>query len=261
MASPSILDSLPYTTAAGSIADGGANVVGKYGSAASTSWTYNIPSGSNKVLVVILLGLDPGSATPTVSQNSTNVPMTALWTSATAKQTYLSYGVLAAPTNGTFSASWTGGATQYAAIIFTVQDAAQSSTVDVTGFNNFASSNTDTVSATTSNANDLLIDASIWGGSQVLSYGTFSTLLSSTVLIPTAPTFTMGYLGVSTSGSKSSQTNSTGSNTGDHALIAIKGIASSGPANLKTYNTNAKANIKTMNTNPIANVKTFDTNP
>lgn len=33
-----------------------------------------------------------------------------------------------------------------------------------------------------------------------------------------------------------------------------------GPANLKTYNTNAKANIKTMNTNPIANVKTFDTN-
>jgi len=36
--------------------------------------------------------------------------------------------------------------------------------------------------------------------------------------------------------------------------------AVSGPANLKTYNTNEKANIKTMNTNPLANVKTFDTN-
>jgi len=34
----------------------------------------------------------------------------------------------------------------------------------------------------------------------------------------------------------------------------------SGPANLKTYNTNVKANIKSMNTNLIANVKTFDTN-
>jgi len=37
-------------------------------------------------------------------------------------------------------------------------------------------------------------------------------------------------------------------------------FAGSGPANLKTYNTNAKANIKTINTNPIANVKTLDTN-
>lgn len=34
----------------------------------------------------------------------------------------------------------------------------------------------------------------------------------------------------------------------------------SGPANLKTYNTNAKANIKTINTNLIANVKSLDTN-
>lgn len=34
----------------------------------------------------------------------------------------------------------------------------------------------------------------------------------------------------------------------------------SGPANLKSYNTNLKANIKTINTNAIANVKTLDTN-
>lgn len=34
----------------------------------------------------------------------------------------------------------------------------------------------------------------------------------------------------------------------------------SGPANLKTYNTNLKANIKTINTNPIANVKSLNTN-
>ena len=37
-------------------------------------------------------------------------------------------------------------------------------------------------------------------------------------------------------------------------------MPTSGPANLKTYNTNSLANIKTINTNPIANVKTLNTN-
>lgn len=41
--------------------------------------------------------------------------------------------------------------------------------------------------------------------------------------------------------------------------LAISPLVS-GPANLKTYNTNAKANIKTINTNAIANVKTLNTN-
>jgi hypothetical protein len=36
--------------------------------------------------------------------------------------------------------------------------------------------------------------------------------------------------------------------------------AGGGPANLKTYNTNAKANIKSIDTNLIANVKTLNTN-
>lgn len=42
-------------------------------------------------------------------------------------------------------------------------------------------------------------------------------------------------------------------------LLAVA-PAVSGPANLKTYNTNVKANIKTINTNAIANVKTLNTN-
>lgn len=49
------------------------------------------------------------------------------------------------------------------------------------------------------------------------------------------------------------------SNGGAFVGMAIQEI-SSGPANLKTYNTNAKANIKTINTNAIANVKTLNTN-
>lgn len=36
--------------------------------------------------------------------------------------------------------------------------------------------------------------------------------------------------------------------------------AASGPANMKSYDTNTKSNIKSINTNPIANIKSFDTN-
>lgn|SRR3990167_3964747 len=46
----------------------------------------------------------------------------------------------------------------------------------------------------------------------------------------------------------------------DPKLVVVHAGAAAGPANLKTYNTNATANIKTINTNAIANVKTLDTN-
>jgi len=55
----------------------------------------------------------------------------------------------------------------------------------------------------------------------------------------------------------------TRSGTGTHVGITASFLPSadpSGPANLKTYNTNVKSNIKTINTNPIANVKSFNTN-
>lgn len=48
--------------------------------------------------------------------------------------------------------------------------------------------------------------------------------------------------------------------TNDPKLVITYTPGASGPANLKTYNTNVKANIKTINTNAIANVKTLDTN-
>lgn len=48
-------------------------------------------------------------------------------------------------------------------------------------------------------------------------------------------------------------------NSGDGLQYPF-GAAPSGPANLKTYNTNPTANIKTINTNAIANVKSLNTN-
>lgn len=47
---------------------------------------------------------------------------------------------------------------------------------------------------------------------------------------------------------------------GTAALLTINYTTAAGPANLKTYNTNAAANIKTINTNAIANVKSLNTN-
>jgi hypothetical protein len=48
--------------------------------------------------------------------------------------------------------------------------------------------------------------------------------------------------------------------TGQMSIYAVWEAAATGPANLKSYNTNLKANIKTINTNAIANVKTLNTN-
>jgi hypothetical protein len=44
------------------------------------------------------------------------------------------------------------------------------------------------------------------------------------------------------------------------SLYGLDALPASGPANLKSYNTNLKANIKTINTNAIANCKSLNTN-
>jgi hypothetical protein len=61
-------------------------------------------------------------------------------------------------------------------------------------------------------------------------------------------------------GNASMSVGSAGTTDSAAALIAIQ-PAPSGPANLKSLDTNAKANIKSYNTNPIANIKSIDTNP
>ena len=44
------------------------------------------------------------------------------------------------------------------------------------------------------------------------------------------------------------------------STLAIREFVASGPANLKSYDTNLKANIKSINTNLLANIKSLDTN-
>lgn len=52
----------------------------------------------------------------------------------------------------------------------------------------------------------------------------------------------------------------TNSNWGGNVATFAPFVAASGPANMKSYNTNLKANIKSIDTNLIANIKSFDTN-
>jgi len=44
------------------------------------------------------------------------------------------------------------------------------------------------------------------------------------------------------------------------SVLEIRELVASGPANLKSYNTNLSANIKSIDTNPIANIKSLNTN-
>jgi hypothetical protein len=95
--------------------------------------------------------------------------------------------------------------------------------------------------------------------------------------VPTADSFTVVRQTNGTSGDAGWLLDSdAGRNTGSNTLnfsyspsatsyYVITNIApstggSSGPANLKSYNTNVKSNIKSIDTNPIANIKSLNTN-
>src|SRR5262249_22718480 len=99
---PTILDTTPF------VIDSSSNTA--HGSGTSVSFSSTVPaSGSNKALVVLIEGVQPIACNLTVTQNGSSVPMTYLYTASTAKQSYIWYGTLAAPTSGTLSASWDCG--------------------------------------------------------------------------------------------------------------------------------------------------------
>lgn len=113
--------------------------------------------------------------------------------------------------------------------------------------------------ATASRADSAVLGMAIWN-SFSLSYSGSGTLISGDIISYSSHQLSAAY-NLNVSGALAQTWNDSfggGLNTAVYAIAIQPPI--SGPANLKTYNTNAKANIKTMNTNPIANVKTFDTN-
>lgn len=144
------------------------------------------------------------------------------------------------------------GATSYTGV-------AQSSPIDTSGSLSQGSGTSISVSVTTTVDNDWLVGC----GDGVTGAGSnFTPGSNTTERSEFDRNFVFDSNGPQTpTGSYSQNYSWTGSERTYMLVAAIKPAASaSGPANLKSYNTNLKANIKSINTNVIANVKSLDTN-
>jgi hypothetical protein len=205
-----------------------------HGNAQSNSFTYTVPTGgSNKALIVFLGGIDP-STNLTVTQNGVSVPLTLLYTSATAYQSYMRFGTLAAPTTGIFSMNGDLGLQHYTAVLFTVQNAAQTGTIDATSSSNFSATTSNALSITTHTGSTLLVSASDWGNDSnaLTNSGAGETDILSNAngggaTAPgntgSPPSLIMGKKNAaSVAGAESMTTSATISATGDHGMIAIK---------------------------------------
>jgi YD repeat-containing protein len=120
----------------------------------SDSFSYTVPTGSNKLLVVWLTDND-GTHAPTATLNGVS---TATFTkvSGTADRAAYWYSYLAAPTTGTFQINFSAS-TDGDYEVFTLQNASQSSPVDTSNVTNNVSASTKTTSITTTVSYDFMV--------------------------------------------------------------------------------------------------------
>lgn len=209
-------------------------------------------TGSNLDIVCSIIGQTGASYTPVFKWNTSETftiansiqltsdrwTFTALLGTATAATSTIDV------TNSTFREVF---ATSYSG-------AQASSTVDSTATSN--STDTSYVQTTTVVASNCWLVGFVYGWTTALAGA--GTVLRGAALDSARMADSNGTVGT---GSQSLNWTLTVSQQKVGEIISIGPfVAPSGPANLKTYDTNVKANIKSMNTNLIANVKTFDTN-
>ncbi|ANV99357.1 hypothetical protein LMTR13_03350 [Bradyrhizobium icense] len=165
---PSILDTLPITLH---------QVTG----ATSDSFSYTVPSGSNKVLLVFV---SKGGDKPSMSQNGVSIPANQIasnFNGSNCDGTHSAgeyFAWLAAPTSGTFSINWSvAGSAAYA--VFTVDSAAQAyPIIDAATCRGILSTNhTISASVTATSSNTLLLSWSNMstGGGGPSSHGAGQT--------------------------------------------------------------------------------------
>ena len=222
---PSILDTLPLALSSTT------NVI--HGNAISDSFTYTVPSGgSNKTLVVWLFYGAGRDRTFTTSQNGSPITMNLLSGDPYSNQSDFYYGTLANPTSGTFSISWTGGATYYLAVVFTLQDADISNPIDATVWHNFSAATSDALNITTNTDNALLLGITDWGNDlNVLTNSGAGELAVSSSLNPSPPNdfppaAILGYKSPGSAGTHTMTTSATISATGGHGMLAIRPVPS-----------------------------------
>lgn len=219
-------------------------------------------SGSNRVLVVSASSYRGVGSDPTYNGVSMTLGKTQ---SNPQASSFIHY--LANPSTGANTVSWdasSGGMNQICAISFT--GANTSSPLGATdGAQQTGGASTLSKAITTTYANSFLVDSfttekdsahtfapdgsqtqRMWNQTNSWIGGGASTLSTTT-----PGSYTMGWTMTSGSGNPFRSA---------LAIIEIRELVASGPANLKSYNTNLAANIKSINTNLIANVKSLNTN-
>src|SRR3989344_1678669 len=143
---PSILDTLPLTLYTTSV------------DITSDSRSYTVPSsGTNKVFMFLLAKGCDGA--PTATLNS--VSLTVGEITGTHDRACYYYGYLPNPTTGTFQINYPSAQQPYYTI-FTLQNAAQSGTVDVSAVTNNGNQSSKSTSVTTTVGSDLLLSFPTW---------------------------------------------------------------------------------------------------
>ncbi len=242
------------------------------GTATTCTWSHTC-TGSNLILVVgVYWRSQSDNSVSGVTYNG--VAMTSMSTKQRANGSFggayptaVQLWYLAAPATGahdvvvTISAGCDGPGPLFVGNSISYTGAQQSSSPTIpsggsVNSNSGASSITGTVVVSESNSWVVGIAADNTG---VLSGGGMGT---GTFRIATTNAVLADSGGTVGTGSQSLVWNEAGQTTSDQAatVASFAPSAAVGPANLKTYNTNAAANIKTIDTNAIANVKTLNTN-
>ncbi|MBI2612880.1 hypothetical protein HYW59_03685 [Candidatus Kaiserbacteria bacterium] len=235
---PSILDSLPVP-------------MQKAIDTTSHSFEYTVPSGgTNKLLIALISKNDCPTAPISATQNGTSLTISGI--PGTFNRACYYVGYLANPSTGPFEINFVSATfADYA--VFTLQDAAQSSSVDVSNVTFEGSQSSNSTSVTTTVGNTLLLSLPKWETATWLSYGAGETEF----MVPT--TSDMGWTAgsfksaASTAGTETMTINISSAREADEPVVAVKPATNdipSVPANACDTPTVAPAGYTLMNGGP-----------
>ncbi len=228
-------------------------------SGANPSATYDSGSSGGNRMLLLIIGGGGGLTSSAVTYGGVSMTVAATSTDTANYYSQIWYLTAAAglPTgSNTIQVTNANSAFRsWNAVV--LSDVDQTTPKDTTGTNASGTSSNPT-NAITTTTNNCLVVAAVFNSAGIATHdqGTSLYETNNDALVSYE---SCSYIEKTTAGAQT--LSFTRSCTWQELVAAFRyAAAPAGPANLKTYNTNAKANIKTINTNPIANVKTLDTN-
>lgn len=204
--SPSFLDTLPLT-------------LYEFQNVTSESRSYTVPSGgSNKLFIALVAKNACGDAAPTATLNGD--ALTVVQISGTANRACYYIAYRANPSSGTFQINFSGS-TWGDYVLFTLQNAAQTSPIDTSSVTNEGNQSSNSTSVTTTGDYDLLISIPKWETANFSSFGSQETqylAAASTAMGKTAGSYKVA----TSSGSHTMTINISSARDVDEPVIAVK---------------------------------------